>query len=161
MASEVLKGVALSTLGVTVRYGVETTAGTKPAAFATVIPDIKSVPALNASPESIDATPLCNTEYKEYVPGLKDLGGAQTFTANLTTQLITIWEAMIAEQDTAKAAGKRLWFEIVVPDLTNAVFFQGEASPLGAPAMEVNSVLEIELYITPTNEPAWGAKIVA
>ena len=46
----------------------------------------------------------------------------------------------------------------MVPGLTKSLFFPGQPSPLGMPAMEVSSVLETNLYITPTGEPVWETK---
>ena len=83
-------GVAINTAGVTVGYAVEATAGTRPTTGYTVIPDIKSVPELNPSPETLESTNLMETEYKTYIEGLKDLGGALSFTANLTKELIMV-----------------------------------------------------------------------
>jgi hypothetical protein len=81
------------------------------------------------------------------------LGGAASFTANYTTELETVWGTLVEEYETAIADGKATWFEIKHPELTKSVFFTGQPSAMGLPAMSVNSVLETNLYITPTNAP--------
>jgi hypothetical protein len=58
----------------------------------------------------------------------------------------------------AKKGSKAVWFEIQHPGLSKSVFFTGQPSAMGIPAMSVNSVLETNLYITPTNTPIWETK---
>ena len=149
-------GIALSTAGVTFGYGVESTKGTMPTSF-TNIPDIKEVPEMNPEPETLETTTLAETEYKTYIEGLKDLGGALAFLANHTEELVTAWEACVAAYK-GLTDGKAMWFEIKHPKLTKAVYFTGQPSALGLPSMGVNSVLETNVYITPTNAPQWIAK---
>lgn len=151
-------GIALSTAGVTVGYAVEAAAATRPTTGYTVIPDIKEVPEMNPEPETLETTTLAETEYKTYIEGLKDLGGALSFLANYTTELEGVWSTLVEEYQTAKAAGKSVWFEVKHPGLEKSVFFTGQPSAMGLPAMSVNAVLETNLYITPTNAPAWETK---
>ena len=151
-------GIALSTAGVTIGYAVEATAGTRPVSGYINIPDVKEVPEMNPEPETLETTTLAETEYKTYIEGLKDLGGALSFLANYTTELETAWGDLVEAYQTAKAAGKATWFEVKHPGLTKSVFFTGQPSAMGLPAMSVNSVLETNLYITPTNAPAWETK---
>ena len=151
-------GVALSTAGVTIGYAVEATAGTRPTTGYIIIPDIKEVPEMNPEPETLETTTLAATEYKTYIEGLKDLGGALSFLANFTGELETAWAALITAYNTAKTTKKSVWFEVKHPGLTKSVFFTGQPSAMGLPAMSVNSVLETNLYITPTNAPIWETK---
>lgn len=152
------RGIALSTAGVTVGYAVETTANTCPTSGFTLIPDIKEVPDYNPEPETIEATDLEETEYKFYVAGLKDVGGALAFKANFTEKLQTEWETLVEEYETALAGGKRVWFEIKHPKLPKSVFFPGEPAKMGLPSMGVSAILETTLYITPSGSPEWNAK---
>lgn len=154
-------GIALSTAGVTVGYAVESTAGARPTTGYKVIPDIKEVPEMNPEPETLESTTLAETEYKTYIEGLKDLGGALSFLANFTTELETAWDELVEAYKTAKTAKKSVWFEVKHPGLEKSVFFSGQPSAMGLPAMSVNAILETNLYITPTNAPAWETKTVA
>ena len=151
-------GIALSTAGVKIKYAVEATAGTRPTSGYKVLPDIKEVPEMNPEPETLETTDLSQTEFKTYVEGLKDLGGALAFLANFTTELEEAWTTLVEAYKTAKESGKAVWFEIKHPGLEKSVFFTGQPSAMGLPAMAVNSVLETNLYITPTNAPTWQAK---
>ena len=151
-------GVALSTAGVTIGYAVEKTKGSRPTSGYTLIPDIKEVPEMNPEPETLETTTLAETEFKTYIEGLKDLGGALAFNANYTTELETVWTALVTAYKTAQSTGLATWFEVKHPKLDKSVFFTGQPSAMGLPAMSVNSVLETSLYITPTNAPIREAK---
>lgn len=145
----------LSTAGVLLKYAVESTVGTRPTQGFTQIPCIKAIPDLNPEPESLEVTDLSDTEWRRYIPGLKDPGGALAFTANLTTQFKNAWEALITAFDTAKSSGLATWFEIMVPNF-GSFYFAGYPSSLGMTAMDVNAVLEIEAYVTPNQLEGWG-----
>ncbi len=150
--------IQLSTAGVTLNYCVETTSGTRPTTGYTKIPEVKSIPELNPEPDTLDSTTLESTEYRTYIAGLKDMGGSLGFTANLTQDSMDTWDTVVEAYDTAAAANKAMWFCVIVPGLTNALYFTGQPSPMGLPSMDVSAVLETTLYITPTGEPTWAAK---
>jgi hypothetical protein len=151
-------GIAISTAGVTFGYAVEVTKGTRPTTGYTLIPDVKEIPEMNPEPETLETTVLSETEFKTYIEGLKDLGGALSFLANYTTDLETVWAELVAAYKAAIAEDKATWFEVKHPKLEKSVFFTGQPSAMGLPAMAVGNVLETNLYITPTNAPAWEAK---
>ena len=146
-----------STAGMQLVYAVESTAGTRPTTGYTKIPEVKSMPSFNPAPETIQSTTLEETEYHTYVEGLKDLGGALEFGANLTADLITAWETCNTAHD-ALTDGKVMWFAVVHPKLEKAVFFQGDPSPLGLNEATVGSMAETTLYITPNSAPEWQTK---
>lgn len=150
--------IALSTAGVTVNYAVETVKGTRPTTGYIEIDEIKEVPEMNPEPETLETTKLSETEYKTYIEGLKDLGGSLSFLANFTTDLEVAWNDLVTAYKEAKKTGKAVWFYINHPGLEKGVFFTGQPSAMGLPAMAVNSVLETNLYITPTNAPEWLEK---
>lgn len=153
-----MAAIDLSTAGVTLNWAVESTAGTMPTTGFAKINGIKSIPDMNVEPDTIESTTLEATQYKTYVEGLRDLGGALGFGANLTEQLMEDWEDVMDAYETAAAANKHMWFAIIVPGLTNALMFYGKPAELGMPSMEVNAVLETQLYITPMGEPSWQTK---
>lgn len=146
-----------STAGMLLVYAVEATAGTRPTTGYTKIPEVKSMPSFNPAPETIQSTTLEETEYHTYVEGLKDLGGALEFGANLTADLITAWETCNTAHD-ALTDGKAMWFAVVHPKLEKAVFFKGDPSPLGLNEATVGSMAETTLYITPNSAPEWQTK---
>lgn len=146
-----------STAGMHLYYAVETSAGTRPTSGLVKIPEIKSIPSFNSAPETIDSTTLEETEFRTYVEGLKDLGGALEFGANLTADLISAWETCNSAHDTLDE-GKAMWFYVVHDKLEKCVAFEGDPSPLGLNESSVGSMLETTLYITPNTAPQWVAK---
>lgn len=152
--------IELSTAGIQVMYAVETTAGTRPTASSayTDLKGIKSIPSLNPSPDTLETTDLSQTEWKTFIDGLKDMGGALEFTANLTTDFQTLWSSLVTAYTTGKASNKATWFAVIVPGLTSAFYFKGNPTAMGMPSAEVNSVLETSVYITPTGVDGWAAK---
>lgn len=150
--------IDLSTAGVKLCYAVEGADGGRPTSGYTAIPGIKSIPDFNPEPSSLETTTLDETEYKTYIPGLKDPGGALAFGANNTEAFHTAWGALVTAADEAATSGKSIWFAVVIPGLTKAFYFAGTPSDLGLAAIEVDSVLEIEPYITPSKVDAWQTK---
>ena len=150
----------LSTAGMFLCYCVETTAGTMPTTGYTVVPEVKSVPSFNPTPEAIESTTLLETTYKTYVEGLRDLGGTLEFGANLTADLISAWGTLVSAHDTAAAANpsKATWFAVVHPSLANAVFFKGDPAAIALDEASVSAMLETTLHITPNSAPIWATK---
>ena len=145
-----------STAGMYLCYCIGSETST-PTSGYTVIPEIKTMPSFNPAPDVIDSTTLLETEYRTYVEGLKDLGGALEYVANLTEDLITAWASCNTAHD-SMATGSAMWFAVVHPKLTSAVFFQGDPSPLGLNEASGGSMAETTLYITPNSAPKWAAK---
>lgn len=150
----------LSTAGVLVKYKAESSAGNRPTSGYTTIPNIKSTPDLNPEPSSLEVTDLSDEEWKRYIPGLKDPGGALAFNANNTNAFQTAWAALVSAYE-ALSGGKAMWFEIYVPGLTNSFFFAGIPSELGLGAMEVDSPAEVTAYVTPNQIEGWAAASTA
>lgn len=156
-----MAAIDLSTAGVSLSYASEATAGTRPTTGYIKVPGMKSTPDLNPAPETIETTTLDSLVYKTYVDGLKDMGGALEFTANLTEELISTWDTLMTAYITAKTSNKSIWFVIQHPNLAKGVYFKGNPSSMGLPSTEVGGVLETTLFITPTGEPVWEAKPTA
>lgn len=148
----------VSTAGMYLCYCVESTKGTRPTSGYQIIPEIKSMPSFNPSPNTIDSTTLLETEYMTYVKGLKDLGGALEYGANLTDDLVDFWETLLTAYNTAAAEGKAMWFAVVHPKLAKATFYKGEPAPIGFNEASVGAMAETTLYITPNSAPIMEAK---
>ena len=141
-------------------YAVEATKGTRPTAKSdyTELVGVKGIPSMNPTSDNLETTTLNETEYKTYIPGLKDLGGALEFTFNLSQELKTAWDTLVTSYQTGIAANKKTWFLVDIPGITEGLYFPGEPSAMGLPEMSVNSVAEIGNSITPTGAPIWAAK---
>lgn len=143
----------LSTAGMSLQYAVEVTAGNRPTSGYKTIPEIKSMPSFNPAPSTIDSTTLAETEYMTYVKGLKDLGGALEYGANLTEDLIDFWDELMDAYETASASGLAMWFAVVHPELSKATYYVGEPAPIGFNEATVGAMAETTLYITPNSAP--------
>lgn len=149
----------VSTAGMYLCYAVESTKGTRPTTGYKIIPEVKSMPSFNPAPETIQSTTLLETEYHTYVKGLKDLGGALEYSANMTDDLLEFWEDLLDDYEAGQTAnGKATWFAVVHPKLTKAIFFEGDPSPIGLNEASVGSMAETTLYITPNSAPIMEAK---
>lgn len=151
--------IAISSIGAKVLFAFEETSGTRPTSGYTKLPQIKEIPEMNPTPDTLETTSLDNLEYRTYIDGLKDLGGALTFTANFTQELYDLYngsEGIIAKWEEAKASNKAMWLCIDISGLSESCYLSVVPSKLGMPAASVNSVLEVSLYFTPAGEPVWA-----
>lgn len=148
-----VRGIPISSAGAKVGYAVETAAGTMPTT-AQLIPDIKGIPDLNPQPEMLETTDLSCEETKTFIPGLKDLSNASSYTANFTSLLKNEWAKLVTASETAEKDGKATWFFIQLKS-GDTVAFTGKPTPLGLPGASVNAVVEINCYITVSGEPEW------
>lgn len=124
----------LSTLGVKLFYGVETTAGTKPASF-TQLTRVNSIGGISQDTEQIDASALEDTS-SMYIAGRADTGGTVSVTINLTQDTISEWDTLISAYETAHANNKQMWFEVYSTGLGNDAFFFIAEPPLDLPMPE-------------------------
>lgn len=109
----------ISTLGVRLGYGVESTAGTKPTSF-TWLERCNSIGGITLETEQIDASAL-EDEISRYIAGRQDTGGTWEVTFNISDEVITILETMITAYE-GLSDGKKMWFEVWSPYLTKAFF---------------------------------------
>lgn len=155
--------IRISTAGIKLYYAVETSAGTMPTTMSsyTEIPEIVSIPAINETPNTLDATPLSETINHVYIDALNDNGGALTLTANFSQDLLTAWNTTIIGAYTtgqSSSPAKNMWFCAIIPGFTQAFFMQGKPTPIGLPAAEVDTVMQCTLPIIPTGDMKWAAK---
>lgn len=151
----------LTSAGIKLYYSVETSAGTKPTTLIayTAVAGLKEIPDMNPTPDTIETTTFDDTTYKTYTQGLKDLGGALSFTFNLTNTFVTAWDTLVSAYVAGKTTATPLatWFCVVIPEITEALYFKGEPAELGLSGQSVNSLVEITTFIVPTNGPVWSA----
>ena len=79
----------ISTLGITFGYGVETTAGQKPAKF-TKLNRINSIGGITIENEQIDASAV-EDAVKRYIRGAADTGGSFPVGVNFTSETKEEW----------------------------------------------------------------------
>ena len=150
--------MGLSTLGITFGYGVESTAGTKPSSF-TQLDRINNIGGISMDVEQIDASALEDTQTK-YVAGRADTGGTWSVTVNFTDETATEWETLISDYNTAQASGLNLWFEVILPNQSDA-FFVVAQPPQQIPMPEIgqNELLTVEIALTVVEYKGWDTKV--
>ena len=147
----------ISTLGITLSYGIEDTAGTKPTVF-TLLNRINSIGGITIEPETIDASALEDLVERS-VAGRGTTGGTFPIGINVTDETIDEWETLISSYK-GMDTGKRMWFQISSPYLTNAYFVAGQP-PLQIPMPDFgqNELLVAELPITIDEYVGMSAKV--
>lgn len=148
----------LSTLGITMGYGVETTAGEKPASFS-ALDRINSIGGIAMDVEKIDASALEDTQTK-YVAGRADTSGEWDIQVNFTDETADQWEDLISAYNTASAAGKQLWLQVQVPNQSDA-FFVIAQPPQQIPMPEIgqNELLVVTISMTVVEYKGWSTKV--
>ena len=133
-----------STLGIKFGFGVEAAAGEKPSAF-TWLERCNNINGINLSTEIIDASALEDYVTKK-IAGRQDSGDSWTVTFNYTEEVAAQLKAMIAAYNTGKQSNLRTWFEVWIPNATNAFFVVAEPPQvLSMPEMGQNALLTIDL----------------
>ena len=156
MATATIAG--LSTLGITMGYATESTAGEKPAAF-TALNRINSIGGIAMDTEKIDASALEDTATK-YVAGRADTSGTWDIQVNFTDETVDEWGDLITAYNTAAASNKQLWIEVCVPNQSDA-FFVIAQPPQQIPMPEIgqNELLVVTISMTVVEYKGWSTKV--
>ena len=150
--------MGLSTLGISFGYGSETTAGQKPATFKQ-LDRINNIGGISMDVEQIDASALEDTQTK-YVAGRADTGGQWEVTINFTDETAAQWEDVISDYNTAQAAGKNLWFEVILPNQSDAFFVIAQPpQQLPMPEIGQNELLTMAISLTVVEYKGWDTKV--
>lgn len=148
----------ISTVGVIFSYGVETTAGETPASFVK-LNRINAIDELAIETEQIDASALEDSSEKN-IAGRDGSGGSRNVTVNLTDETLAEWETLITAYNTAKAAGKAIWFQAKTPNLTKAEFFTGEPpKKVPAPGYDQNGLLTVQIPLVVTDYKGYDTPV--
>lgn len=145
----------ITSLGATVRYAFETTAGTRPTTGYVVLPDVNQAPEQDLSIATIDVSNI--TDYvTRYAPGRQDPGGDQAFTLNHTDAVISAWDTLVATAEAKLAESKRLWFEYRFPNATKAYYWAGTPQKLGTSGISQNELDTIPAHVVLTDWEGWA-----
>ena len=137
----------LSTLGITFGYGVESTSGTKPAAFEQLT-RINSIGGISITPETIDASAL-EDDVERSVAGRASTGATWEVVINYTPDTADEWDDLISAYNTAHASQLQMWFEVIVPGMTDAFFVIAEPpQEIPMPELSQNSLLTVTMSLT-------------
>lgn len=148
----------VSSLGITLGYGVEGTAGTKPTTF-TELTRINTIGGITIENEQIDASALSDFTSR-YIQGRGDTGGSFPVTVNFTPDTKDEWQTVIEAYNTAKEANKRMWWETIIPGFEDA-FFVVAQPPTAIPQPEIgqNELLTVEFNLTIEEYRGMEAKV--
>ena len=148
----------LSTLLISMSYGVESTAGEKPSSFS-ALDRINNIGGIAMDVEKIDASALEDTQTK-YVAGRADTSGTWDIGVNFTDETVEEWEDLISAYNTAAAAGKQLWLQVQVPNQSDA-FFVIAQPPQQIPMPEIgqNELLVVTISMTVVEYKGWSTKV--
>ena len=144
----------IGTMGITLGYATEATAGSKPSSFTTVA-NVYELPEYDASAEGLDVTDLSDLEWMRYIPGLKDAGDDISISVHMVESNITAWDALVDSAKAAYASGKNTWFKITVPNWTKSFYFAGLPQKVGFGGASVNEVFSGTLHVTPNQIDGW------
>lgn len=144
----------LLTAGITVKYAVESTAGSRPTSGYTVIPGVKSIPEFGNDAPTVETTTLANLVSKSYIPSLKDPGGAVSLTVNDTEAFRDAWDTMMTAYATAKASGLGLWVEYAYPTGSDfdSFYYPAEPTAYGFGGADVDEVIENAASFIPVGD---------
>ena len=147
----------LSTLGITLSYGVETTAGQKPTAFK-LLTRINEIDGVSVTPEAIDASALEDPTTRN-VAGRDTLTDSVNVTVNRTTETIKEWTDLITAYK-GLTGGKRMWFQEITPGITDAEFFVAQPpSILPISGKSQNTLLTMEIPLVLEEMIGTSAKV--
>ena len=114
------------------------------ATVRTIIPDVKSVPALGSTPNTLQTTDLMDEKHT-YIKGLQDIGGALEFTCNYTPEVLNIIDqAVLAQQDSDVE-----WCVEFPAPLNKRIYWLGEAEPVFNTEVAVDAVVEGTIAVVP------------
>lgn len=137
----------ISSLGVQLSYGVETSAGVKPTAF-NVVHRINSIGGITIEPETIDASALEDSVTRS-VAGRGTSAGNFTIGVNITNETIAEWEKVIADYEDIMDDGLRMWWQVSSPSLQEAYYIAAQP-PLQIPMPDIsqNELMVVEIPLT-------------
>ena len=148
----------LSTLGITFGYGVESTASTKPGSFEQLT-RINSIGGISITPETIDASAL-EESVEQSVAGRATTGGTWEVVVNYTPETATEWATLISAYNTAHASQLQMWFEVIVPGMTDAFFVVAEPpQEIPMPELGQNALLTVTMSLTIVDYKGTSAKV--
>jgi hypothetical protein len=154
------KNVLQNTQGTHVRWGVETTTGTRPTLLSayTELEQITTTPDMNTTPNTITSTPLSETVQEHTAAGLKSAFDTLEYPFNYSDESAIAWATMVTAYGANTATGKALWIVEDKDQSTMADYYTGQPLPLGKQGRDGDSADIATGYIIPTSSPIRAAK---
>lgn len=137
----------ISTVGALTGYAIEESPGEKPSKYK-LLHRVNSSDEISIETETIDASAL-EDKIERTIAGRGSTGGTFGVVVNLTDETIDEWEKLIKEYETAKTAGKAMWYEEYYPALKKAFFTKVEPPTIiPKPARDQNGLLTVTMTMT-------------
>ena len=96
----------------------------------------------------------------KYVAGRADTGGQWEVTINFTDETATEWDTLISAYNTAAASGLAMWFEVILPNQSDAFFVVAQPpQQLPMPEMGQNELLTVAISLTVVEYKGWDTKV--
>ena len=81
-------------------------------------------------------------------------------TVNFTDEVATDWASVISAYNTAQASNLNLWFEIILPNQSDAFFVIAQPpQQLPMPEISQNELLTMEITLTVVEYKGWSTKV--
>ena len=151
MANEII------TVGARVKYAFESTAGTRPTSGYVTLANVTEAPEISLSIETIDVSNI-QDKVSRYVPGRQDPGGEKQFTLNHTDAAIGAWNTLVAQAETKKDSGLRLWWEYCYPNAQKSFFWCGTPKQIGNSGIQGNSASTLTGSVVFEELHGWDTK---
>lgn len=147
-----MANIALTSIGTKVSYAIEAVSGERPVSGYKVIDGMKSTPELNIAPSVGDTTSFANEKYTSKAPLLREMPDSLEFGAVFGQEFADKWIELYDESELAKQSNLRTWFCIDIRGFDKSFYLVGEPQELGLSALEVNSVIDYNVFVVPTGE---------
>ncbi len=155
----------ISSAGITIKYAVEATAGTRPTtgyvekatgATLNIADYVTGINGLTAEYEQYDVTPLSEMLRHRFIKGLQGNDGNLSLSCNINPTSRSDWNAIVAVYD-ALTGGLGMWFEFTFPDDTQSMFFRCEPCEMGFPDVEVGQAVQGAVQLIENDCSGWAA----
>lgn len=153
-----MANIALTSIGTKVSYAIESVSGERPLTGYKVIDGMKGTPELNISPSVGDTTSFANLKYTSKTPLLREMPDSLSFDAIFGQEFADTWMEIYEESQIAKETNLRTWFAIDIVGFDKSFYIVGEPQELGISALTVNSVIDYQVFIVPTDEMVVASK---
>ena len=144
------------TVGARVKYAFESTAGTRPTSGYVTLANVTEAPEISLSLETIDVSDI-QDKVTRYVPGRQDPGGEKQFTMNHTDAAVAAWNTLVAQAETKKDSGLRLWWEYCYPNAQNSFYWCGTPKQIGNSGISGNSASTLSGSVVFEELEGWAA----
>lgn len=144
------------TVGARVKTAFEVSPGVRPTSGFKTLANVTEAPEISLSLETIDVSDI-QDKVTRYVPGRQDPGGEKQFTMNHTDAAVAAWNTLVAEADTKKDSGLRLWWEYCYPNAQNSFFWCGTPKQIGNSGISGNSASTLSGSVVFEELEGWAA----